>query len=272
MDFKQAEERFKDLKSKFEAGSLSENDFKSQLEELMVQDEQGNWWMIGYETEQWYRYDGKVWVQTDPQVSLFQKPNITRLKTNTSVPEMKLEEQRSLWKFGKKESIQSAIGVVIFILLYYLFRGVFVLRNLPLVVPLFFGLTFGPIVGAIVGAGSYIFSFPFLTGYPFSEFFQYNFSSIYLFLYMARGLIMGMAKVPIDKFRSRSGIFRAELFVIISLLTFSIFSRNLSSLFDSGYLIEYLLPTMLINLVLIPISMVVYSFILARIKSRNKES
>lgn len=270
MDFNQAEERFKHLKAKFEAGALSENEFKTQLEELMVQDEGGNWWMIGYETEQWYRYDGKAWVRSDPPDSKLQKPKITQPKVVTNLPEMKPEEQRNLWKFGKKESIQSAIGVVIFILLYYLFRGVYELRYLPLVVPLFFGLTFGPIVGAIVGAGSYIFNFPFLTGYPISEFFQYNFSSISLFLYMARGLIMGMAKVPIDKFRSRSGIFRAELFVIISLLTFSILSRNLSSLFQMDYLIEYLLPTMVINLVLIPISMVIYSLILTRIKSRKK--
>lgn len=65
MDFKQAEERFKQLKAQFEAGELTESEFKTQLEELMVQDEQGSWWMIGYETERWYRYDGTDWVQTD---------------------------------------------------------------------------------------------------------------------------------------------------------------------------------------------------------------
>jgi hypothetical protein len=45
MDFQQAEKKFKQLKGQFEAGTLSETEFKSQLEELMVQDEQGTWWI-----------------------------------------------------------------------------------------------------------------------------------------------------------------------------------------------------------------------------------
>ena len=66
MDFKQTEKKFEKLKAEFAAGILSEARFKTQLEELMLQDEQGSWWMIGYETEQWYRHDGKDWVRTDP--------------------------------------------------------------------------------------------------------------------------------------------------------------------------------------------------------------
>lgn len=68
MDFKQAEKKFKQLKAQFEKGSLSENAFKAKLEELMVQDERGAWWMIGYETELWYRNDGENWVQADPPI------------------------------------------------------------------------------------------------------------------------------------------------------------------------------------------------------------
>lgn len=66
MDFKQAENRFRQLKSQFASGALSEQEFKSQLEDLMFQDERGDWWMIGYETEKWYRNDGTDWVQADP--------------------------------------------------------------------------------------------------------------------------------------------------------------------------------------------------------------
>ena len=70
MDFKQAEKKFKRLKEQFETGALTENAFKAKLEELMVQDEGGDWWMIGYETEQWYRNDGADWVQADPPIRL----------------------------------------------------------------------------------------------------------------------------------------------------------------------------------------------------------
>lgn len=73
MDFQQAEKKFKQLKAQFEAGKLTEAEFKEQLEELMVQDEGGNWWMIGFETERWYQHDGTNWVQADPPDSYLQK-------------------------------------------------------------------------------------------------------------------------------------------------------------------------------------------------------
>jgi hypothetical protein len=88
MDFQQAEKRFRQLKNQFESGTLSEPEFKTQLEELMVQDERGDWWMIGYETERWYRHDGKAWVQTDPPGSSSQKPKPI-LPTESEVTENK---------------------------------------------------------------------------------------------------------------------------------------------------------------------------------------
>lgn len=74
MDFTQAEEKFKQLKAKFIEGKFSEAKFKSQLAELMVQDEDGNWWMIGYETERWYRNNGTDWVQADPPREIAPEP------------------------------------------------------------------------------------------------------------------------------------------------------------------------------------------------------
>jgi len=68
MDFEQAENKFKQLKLEYETGKLTESEFKSRLEELMVEDESGTWWMIGYETENWYRNDGEEWVQAEPPV------------------------------------------------------------------------------------------------------------------------------------------------------------------------------------------------------------
>jgi len=42
MDFQQAESKFKQLKADFEAGGLTQTEFKDKLEELMVQDEGGS--------------------------------------------------------------------------------------------------------------------------------------------------------------------------------------------------------------------------------------
>ena len=50
-------------------GALLEGDFRARLQDLMIQDEQGRWWMIGYESRQWYVHDGEKWVRGEPMVS-----------------------------------------------------------------------------------------------------------------------------------------------------------------------------------------------------------
>jgi hypothetical protein len=72
MDFAQVETKYKELKGKCDAGIISEEEFKAQLKELMIQDWKDNWWIIGYETGRWYYHDGEKWVQGKP-------PRIARL-------------------------------------------------------------------------------------------------------------------------------------------------------------------------------------------------
>ncbi|MCX6032853.1 MAG: SUMF1/EgtB/PvdO family nonheme iron enzyme [Chloroflexi bacterium] len=66
MDSSQVAAEFRQLKAQYDAGTLSETDFKARLQDLMLQDEQGRWWMIGYETGQWYVHDGEKWVRAEP--------------------------------------------------------------------------------------------------------------------------------------------------------------------------------------------------------------
>jgi len=66
MDFPQVEAEFQRLKGQFEAGAITEDEFKAQLEELMIEDEEGKWWIIGYETGNWYYHDGEEWVRGEP--------------------------------------------------------------------------------------------------------------------------------------------------------------------------------------------------------------
>ena len=66
MTFTETETEFRQLKTQYDAGDLSETDFKARLQDLMIQDEQGRWWMIGYETGQWYVHDGEKWAQGEP--------------------------------------------------------------------------------------------------------------------------------------------------------------------------------------------------------------
>jgi hypothetical protein len=66
MDFRAVEEKVKRLRAQFAAGELPEAAFKAQLEELMIQDAEGHWWTLGYETGQWYCHDGEKWVARHP--------------------------------------------------------------------------------------------------------------------------------------------------------------------------------------------------------------
>ncbi len=68
MDFSQVAAEFHKLKAQYDAGALTEANFKARLQDLMIQDEQGRWWMIGYETGQWYVHDGEKWVRGEPPV------------------------------------------------------------------------------------------------------------------------------------------------------------------------------------------------------------
>jgi len=75
MDFSQIAAEFHELKAQYDAGGLSEADFKARLQDLMIQDELGRWWMIGYETGQWYVHDGGGWVRKEPDSAAGQPAN-----------------------------------------------------------------------------------------------------------------------------------------------------------------------------------------------------
>lgn len=64
--FKQAEDQYFRLKGRLTAGRISPAEFEAALQDLMVQDAQGRWWMLGAENGKWYVNDGKSWVPAQP--------------------------------------------------------------------------------------------------------------------------------------------------------------------------------------------------------------
>ncbi|MCI0520922.1 MAG: hypothetical protein L0Z70_11800 [Chloroflexi bacterium] len=65
-EFENVRTRFLALQARFQAGELSEAQYQSALEKLVLQDAGGSYWMIGAESGQWYLYDGKAWTRADP--------------------------------------------------------------------------------------------------------------------------------------------------------------------------------------------------------------
>ena len=70
--FKQVEAEVARLKQQLAAGRLSEEKFNEQLKNLMVEDDNGDWWMVGASSGGWYRFDGQSWLQSTPPGSWVQ--------------------------------------------------------------------------------------------------------------------------------------------------------------------------------------------------------
>jgi len=64
--FSKVEAQVASLEKQFDAGRLSEEKFNAQLNNLMVEDDKGDWWMIGTKSDAWFRFDGQNWVQSTP--------------------------------------------------------------------------------------------------------------------------------------------------------------------------------------------------------------
>jgi hypothetical protein len=106
MEFAQVEAKFKELKRKHEANVITEEEFKAQLEELMIQDEEGRWWMIGYETGKWHCHDGEKWVRAEP-------PRVAGLAAPPSMPDIKARLRKWGWRPMAIVLLLTIIGVVL---------------------------------------------------------------------------------------------------------------------------------------------------------------
>jgi hypothetical protein len=67
--FSAIERDYNALKAQLTAGQLTREQFEAALQKLMVQDDQGRYWMMGAESGKWYLYDNQKWVQADPPSS-----------------------------------------------------------------------------------------------------------------------------------------------------------------------------------------------------------
>ncbi len=66
MRIEEMEQRFRELKGRFDAGALSAKKFESQVAALQFRDAQNRLWMIGVQSGNWYWYDGAQWVAGQP--------------------------------------------------------------------------------------------------------------------------------------------------------------------------------------------------------------
>jgi len=61
-----AEQEANWLRQERAAGRISEEQLRTRLQELMIQDERGEWWALGQRSGEWYRNQGGQWVRDVP--------------------------------------------------------------------------------------------------------------------------------------------------------------------------------------------------------------
>lgn len=64
--FSDVEKNVTALRDQFMQGKITRQQLQDELRRLMILDQYGRWWMLGLDTNQWYRYDGKDWIQDEP--------------------------------------------------------------------------------------------------------------------------------------------------------------------------------------------------------------
>ncbi len=166
---KKVEKAFGIMKGKYRRGKISRQKFVDGLKKLRFMDDEGRFWMIGARSSQWYYFEGKDWIQSDPTSTIGTK-GICRycgfansVEADTCVhcggdfrkkgklPSRRKEKKEEKWKERHKWGFEDKK------------RANFVLRSLnPFSFFLFLGaagLLFGIFIGAFIGATNYFSGF-----------------------------------------------------------------------------------------------------------------
>lgn len=64
--FLDTQEQIRSLRRLYQAGQLSRDDLENQLRQLMLLDDNQVWWMMGVETDTWYRFENNEWIPGTP--------------------------------------------------------------------------------------------------------------------------------------------------------------------------------------------------------------
>ncbi len=64
--FRQAEDKIRSLRQQYQQGSITRDQFQADLRQSMVLDDDNVWWMMGVESDLWYKHDNGTWVPATP--------------------------------------------------------------------------------------------------------------------------------------------------------------------------------------------------------------
>ena len=178
-------------------------------------------------------------------------------------------EKKSLWAFGTREVVYSAIGAALYAVLSVAtnFLQIPAAANVSIrpavAIPMFFGVAFGPWVGLITGLVGNVIS-DLISGYGFWPWWDLGNGLM--------GFIPGLIFLSIVDFRSVGDIVKAEVMVVIGAAV-GMFVASVSEIWVSGIdfatsMATNFTPSFISNvvngLILVPILMVAYAAVRGR--------
>ena len=178
-------------------------------------------------------------------------------------------ENSSLWKFGTREVVYSAIGAALYGVLSWATNvlalpaaGNISLRP-AVAIPMFFGVAFGPLVGFFTGAVGNILG-DFLSGWGF--FWNWDVGNGLM------GLIPGLMAGQVKSFKDQGTLIKAVIYSVIGaavgMLFAAVTEKFIGGLEWSVALGGYFMPAFISNAVnggiLVPILMIAYDAVAAR--------
>jgi hypothetical protein len=81
--FQEADRRYAELKRQRDSGTISDEEFDAQRQQLMVQDDEGRWWAKSRKTGEWNYHDGNAWVRGTPPGYQYSQGKSTRSDSRT---------------------------------------------------------------------------------------------------------------------------------------------------------------------------------------------
>jgi membrane peptidoglycan carboxypeptidase len=88
--FNAAESEIRSLRNMYQAGQINRQQLEEQLRGLMILDDDQVWWMMGVETDNWYKFQNGEWVIAEPP-----RPAGTQATSTPVVPRQNVPTQTS---------------------------------------------------------------------------------------------------------------------------------------------------------------------------------
>ncbi len=84
--FAETEVRVRELRQMFRSHQITRDQLQAQLRQLMILDQNRVWWMMGLETDTWYRFQDGDWIADTPPHRQPSAPALPRLETAAEQP------------------------------------------------------------------------------------------------------------------------------------------------------------------------------------------